>query len=290
MNNNPLPSPRVSVVIPTFNRAEFLTTAARSVLGQTFRDLELIIVDDGSTDGTEEAVADLKDDRVRFVRQENAGVSSARNKGIGLARAGLVAFLDSDDAWTPKKIEKQAAHMESHPGCLLVHTDEKWYRKGEHLNPMEKHRKHEGDIFIQSLSLCAMGPSTVMVRRSVFDEIGLFDESLPVCEDYDFFLRFTALHPVCFVDEKLVVKQGGHADQLSKKYFGMDRFRIAAIAKLLRNPGLPSGRRGPALDELSLKCRIYARGCRKHAKPGESMLYLTLPFRFEEFRGPGKDD
>jgi hypothetical protein len=152
---------------------------------------------------------------------------------------------------------------------------------------MEKHKKHDGDIFLQSLSLCAMGPSTVVIRKSVFDSVGLFDETLPVCEDYDLFLKFTARFPVCYIDEKLVVKQGGHTDQLSKKYFGMDRFRITALAKLLRDPSLAPDRYGPALDELKRKCYIYARGCRKHGKPEESMRFLQLPFEFEKI-GPLK--
>jgi glycosyltransferase involved in cell wall biosynthesis len=284
MDRDPAGAPLVSVVIPTYNRASMLLTAIRSVLDQTLDALELIVVDDGSTDGTEEAVNTLADPRLRFLRQENRGVAAARNAGIRLSRSGLVAFLDSDDAWSRKKLEKQVRWMDDHPDCLLVHTDEKWYRRGEHLNPMEKHRKHDGDIFLQSLSLCAMGPSTVAVRKSAFDLIGLFDEALPVCEDYDFFLRFAARFPVCYIDERLVTKQGGHADQLSRKYFGMDRFRIAALAKLLRDPDLPPHRRLPALEELRRKCYIYSRGCRKHGKPEESMFYLQLPFEFERFR------
>jgi GT2 family glycosyltransferase len=143
---------------------------------------------------------------------------------------------------------------------------------------MEKHRKHDGDIFAQSLKLCAMSVGTVLVRREFFDLIGLFDEDLPVCEDYDLWLRFTAFHPVRLIPEALVIREGGHEDQLSHRFKGMDRYRIRALLKLLGNPDLPKLHRASTLSELASKCKIYGNGCRKHGRPGEALYYLSLPF------------
>ncbi len=267
--------PIVTIVIPTFNRADFLKESIHSVLSQTFTDFELIVVDDGSTDHTEEVVREFS--KVRYVAcTENSGVSHARNLGIGMARGRYICFLDSDDLWIKNKLETQILWMESHADCQVCYTDEIWIRKGVRVNPMNKHRKYSGDIFSHCLPLCIVSPSSVLMRSSLFDEVGLFDEDLPVCEDYDLWLRISLKHPVHFIEEKLIVKQGGHEDQLSTKYWGMDRFRVYVLEKLLKESSLNAERQGLVLDTLIQKCGILIQGFSKRGKADEAQYYRAL--------------
>jgi len=223
--------PAVSVIIPTFNRRKFVREAIDSVLAQDFDDFELIVVDDGSTDGTAEALADYGN-RIRLIRQSNRGVSAARNTGIRASEAPLIALLDSDDLWRAGKLTAQTAFLRAHPDVLICQTEEIWVRNGLRVNPRRKHRKPSGDIFARSLELCLVSPSAVMMRRRLLDEVGLFDESLPACEDYDLWLRVACRHAVHRIDAPLIVKRGGHADQLSRRP-GLDRYRIRSLARLL---------------------------------------------------------
>ena len=223
--------PLVSVIIPTYNRADWLTEAIDSVLAQSYPSCELIIVDDGSTDRTRELIAGYKQP-LHYLYQPNQGVSSARNLGIRSATGQYIALLDSDDLWLPQKVEQQVAIMEQCPELQLCHTEEIWIRRGVRVNPKKKHQKYGGYIFPYCLPLCVISPSSAMIRRSLFDEIGYFDETLPACEDYDLWLRITKTYPVYFIDTPLIVKRGGHEDQLSRKHWGIDRFRIQALEKI----------------------------------------------------------
>jgi len=268
---------RVSVIIPTYNRAHVLKSAVDSVLAQTFQDFELLIIDDGSTDNTREFVATTYGDRVRYVYQENRGVSCARNLGIRRSSGEFIALLDSDDAWMPEKLERQIEAMALHPDISLCHTEEIWIRNGVRVNPKKKHRKYGGSIFPYCLPLCVISPSSAVLRRSIFDEVGMFDETLPACEDYDLWLRITRAHDVLFLDEPLIVKYGGHADQLSRQYWGIDRFRIQALVQLLRSSQLTGEQRQQTLAELQRKCRIMAAGCKKRQKMQEYTYYTNLP-------------
>jgi len=274
--------PLLTIVIPTFNRADFLRESVHSVLSQTFTDFELIVVDDGSTDHTKEVMLEFP--RVRYVAcEENSGVSHARNLGIGLARGRYICFLDSDDLWIQNKLETQIHWMESHGECQVCYTDEIWIRKGVRVNPMNKHRKYSGDIFPHCLPLCTVSPSSVLMRSSLFDEVGLFDEDLAVCEDYDLWLRISLKYPVHFIAEKLIVKQGGHEDQLSTKYWGMDRFRVIALEKLLKGSSLNEERRGLAVKTLIQKCGILIQGFSKRGKADEAEHYRMLVDKYSQF-------
>ena len=267
--------PLLTIIIPTFNRADFLKESIHSVLSQTFTDFELIVVDDGSTDHTRDVTLEFP--KVRYVAcTENSGVSHARNLGIGMAGGRYICFLDSDDLWTQNKLETQIRWMESHVDCQVCYTDEIWIRKGVRVNPMNKHRKYSGDIFPHCLPLCIVSPSSVLMRSSLFDEVGLFDEDLPVCEDYDLWLRISLKYPVHFIEEKLIVKQGGHEDQLSTKYWGMDRFRVYVLEKLLKESSLNEERRGLVLDTLIQKCDILIQGFSKRGKADEAQYYRAL--------------
>lgn len=268
--------PLYACIIPTFNRPEQTVEAARSVLAQTLADLECIVVDDGSTDDTAERVAAIKDRRLRVVRRPHRGVSAARNHGVALSSSPWIAFLDSDDRWLPKKMERQMDYLRRRPHFRICQTEEIWIRRGVRVNPMKKHRKAEGDLFERSLELCIISPSAVVLQRSLFDEVGGFDESLPACEDYDLWLRITCREAVGLVPEALVVKYGGHEDQLSRTTPVMDIYRIRAIDKLLRSGRLNGEQRKAAVEELERKCKIVARGALKRGNRVEAERLSAL--------------
>lgn len=252
---------RVSAVIPTYNRADFVREAIASVLRQDYPHVELIVVDDGSRDGTAAVVSSFGP-TVQYLWQENRGVSAARNRGVAASTGDLIAFLDSDDLWLPRKVSAQVAYFEAHPDAQACHTDEIWIRRGVRVNERHIHRKQGGWQFLASLPRCLISPSAVMMRRALWDRLGGFDESLPACEDYDLWLRLTAVAPVGFLPERLVVKRGGHADQLSCITPVLDRYRIQALEKALTMP-LPAAHRRAVLEQLVAKCRIVAQGARK---------------------------
>lgn len=278
--------PNVSVIIPTYNRRDFIREALASVLAQTFQDFELIVVDDGSTDGTEEIVQEFP--CTRYVFQENQGVSAARNVGAALSQGELIAFLDSDDFWQPEKLAAQIAFFAARPEARICQTEEMWLRNGVRVNPRNKHRKPSGDIFAASLHLCLVSPSAVMLRRELFEQIGGFDEKLPACEDYDLWLRIAACEPVHLIEEPLVIKRGGHVDQLSRRFWGMDRFRIAALCKVLDSGRLSPEQRRQAEEALRTKCAILAQGAQKRGKGGEEYLRLAEEYCEKPRDGDGE--
>jgi glycosyltransferase involved in cell wall biosynthesis len=268
---------QVSVIIPTYNRAQRLGKAIDSVLAQSHQDFELIVVDDGSEDNTDELIGNYNSDIV-YIRQENSGAAAARNRGVEKARYNLLAFLDSDDWFAENKLETQIEAMNRNPSCLISHTNEIWYRNGQILNQKLKHKKSSGDIFAQSLELCAVGMSTIMIHKEIFDRYGFFDEGYPCCEDYEFWLRISAEEKFLLVEEPLTSKDGGRDDQLSAIYrTGMDKFRIKAIMKTLASGRLTEEQTGIARRELERKCRIYGTGCIKHGRAEEGRYFLNLP-------------
>lgn len=268
---------QVSVIIPTYNRAQRLGKAIDSVLAQSHQDFELIVVDDGSEDNTDELIENYNSDIV-YIRQENSGAAAARNRGIEKARYNLLAFLDSDDWFAENKLKTQIEAMSQNPSCLISHTNEIWYRNGQILNQKLKHKKSSGDIFAQSLELCAVGMSTIMIHKEIFDRYGFFDEGYPCCEDYEFWLRISAEEKFLLVEEPLTSKDGGRDDQLSAIYrTGMDKFRIKAIMKTLASGRLTEEQSGIARRELERKCRIYGTGCIKHGRAEEGRYFLNLP-------------
>lgn len=269
--------PLVSVIIPTFNRGYCLEESIRSVLQQSFVDFELIVVDDGSTDNTSALVARFP--AVKLIRLEkNRGVSFARNRGTVEAQGDCIAFLDSDDLWEKDKLASQVKWIER--DIHAVYTDEIWIRNGVRVNPMNKHRKYSGDIFRYCLPLCIVSPSSVLLRAEVLREVGGFDESMPVCEDYDLWLRIAKHYPFHFIAEKLIVKRGGHEDQLSRKYWGMDRWRVYALEKLLQENKLNKEQRDGAAAMLIEKCEILINGFGKRGKNQEKEHYRNLVARY----------
>ena len=264
--------PLVSVIIPTHNRARFVTEAVESVLHQTVGGWELLVVDDGSTDDTERVLAPHRD-HIRYLRTSSRGVSAARNLGVRETQGDWVAFLDSDDLWLPGKLERQLQALEASPETPLCYTDEIWVRNGRRVNPGARHRKHSGWILAHCLPLCIISPSSALMRREILEDVGGFDERLPACEDYDLWLRIALRYPVLFLEEKLIVKRGGHADQLSRTHWGMDRFRLMALLKLLLSPDLMGIQREAVMEEVRRKSRILAQGARKRGREGAARWY-----------------
>jgi glycosyltransferase involved in cell wall biosynthesis len=265
----------VSVIIPTHNRLRMLQDAIDSVLAQTYRDFELIVVDDGSDDGGAEKIPARYGSAVRVVTQARRGVAAARNLGVKCSRGSYLAFLDSDDMWRPRKVETQMSFMQTEIRSQICQTEEIWIRNGVRVNPKKRHRKPSGDIFRASLDLCLVSPSAALMTRELFERVGGFDESFPVCEDYDLWLRIAVEHPVHLIAELLVIKRGGHADQLSRSIWGLDRFRVRAIKKLL-DSGIAGEKRSWALEALAEKVVILAQGARKRGCEGEALEYEAL--------------
>ena len=271
-------SPTVSVIIPTYNRGWIVRDAIDSVFGQTYADFELIVVDDGSTDRTPQ-ILDAYGDRLRVIRQANQGVSAARNRGIGESSGPMIALLDSDDIWLPKKLAVQVDFFKRNPAALICQTEEIWIRNGLRVNPGKRHRKPSGMIFERSLELCLVSPSAVMVRRELFEKVGLFDESLPACEDYDLWLRVGCRFPVHLIDEPLTIKRGGHEDQLSRQS-SLDRYRIRSLVKLIEAGRLALTQRNAAVIALRKKCAVYANGCLKRGRLEEALHYTILSRKY----------
>ena len=273
-------SPKVSVIIPTYNRLSMVKEAVESVLKQDFEDFELIVVDDASTDGTVEEIKRYGG-RVKLLEQsENRGVSAARNKGILHAKGKYIAFLDSDDLWVKGKLKIQVAFLDENPHYPLCYTDEIWIRRGKRVNPKIKHSKYSGWIFEKCLPLCTISPSSAVMRKTLFSKVGLFDEALPVCEDYDFWLRVSARFPIFFINNKLIVKRGGHSDQLSQRSWGNDRYRVIALEKLLSEPYTTPEERKIILDEMKRKCQILYKGFLKRRNEIEARQYEEIMRRY----------
>ena len=273
----------VAVVVTTRNRSALLRRALHSVFEQTRLADEVVIVDDGSHDDTAQVIPH-EFPGAHYIEQGHRGVSAARNLGVKSTNSKWIAFLDSDDEWQPEKLEHQLNALRLQRDHAICHTDEIWIRNGRRVNPKDKHAKAGGFIFRQCLPLCVISPSSVIMRRALFEQTGGFDEKLPVCEDYDLWLRICSRHRVLYVDEPLVVKYGGHADQLSRKYWGMDRFRIHALEKILSSDRLQPDDRRATVETLIEKLGIYIQGARKRGKYAETRAFEEKIASYERVR------
>lgn len=265
----------ISVIIPTYNRAPFLERAVSSVLNQSFSQLELIIVDDGSTDETSRIAHSFEDKRVRYYYQENRGVSAARNLGLSAATGKYAALLDSDDYWLPGKLKQQLRFMKE-GGFRISQTQEFWIRKGRRVNPMNKHQKPSGWIFEKSLELCLVSPSCVVMDMDLPARGYTFNEKLLACEDYDLWLRISLEYPFGLLPEALTVKTGGHHDQLSRKITGLDLFRIYSLLDLEKKASLSTDKKKLVQKVLLNKAMIYIKGCIKRGRFAEALRIKEL--------------
>lgn len=279
----------VGVVIPTYNRVDRIGGALNSVLKQSLPPTEIVIIDDGSTDKTQQFIEGFVKKSsipIKYQYTANKGVSAARNLGVKMLESQWVAFLDSDDYWLPSKLEKQCHYIEKNPNYNLVHTDEHWFRNGKFLNQKKKHRKSGGHIFEQSLKLCLISPSSVMMRKDKLEEYGGFREDILACEDYDLWLKISSKEAVGFIDEPLIHKSGGHKDQLSQKYLAQDYWRIKSMVDLI--DFVSSKQKILLLTELKIKITVLIKGLSKHQRIAEADFFkdLLLTVSAEETRPP----
>ncbi len=271
--------PLVSVIIPTYNRGWIVAEAIDSVLAQDYNNYELIVIDDGSDDNTP-AILAAYGNKITVLHQSNRGVSAARNRGIAAAAGRWIAFLDSDDLWLPRKLSTQVNFFKENPDAVINQTEERWLRNGVRVNPKKRHLKFSGMIFEQSLALCLVSPSAVMIRKSLFETVGVFDESLPACEDYDLWLRISCRYPVHLIATPLIIKRGGHKDQLSRAP-GLDKYRIRSLVKLIEGHLLTPPQKRAAMTTLKEKCAVYAGGCRKRGRKEEAKYFYQLAEKYE---------
>ena len=257
----------ISIIIPTFNRSKRLLKAVESVLCQTYRDFELIVIDDGSTENLQHISELVQDNGHKFIRTDNQGVAQARNFGVSQSRGEWISFLDSDDCWRPKKLEQQVKFHSENPNLLISQCEETWIRKGKKVNKKKYQVAPDGEAFESSVKLCCISPSCVMMHRQLFKEKGGFDRRFVVCEDYDLWLRITVDNEVGLVKELEVEKYGGHEDQLSMSEPAMDRYRVFALLKLVMNFDLDKKKLKSALTETHRKANILFKGAVKHQVP-----------------------
>lgn len=267
LDNSPY---RISAIIPTHNRGAWLAEAIESIFKQSYPVSEQIVVDDGSTDGTAELVRNYSE--LKYIYQEQRGPSAARNTGAKHATGNWLAFLDSDDRWLPKRIEMQVAFLTDNPEFQVVYTDEIWIKNGRRVNQGKRHAKHGGWIYEKCLPLCIISPSSILLSRKLWQESGGFDENLLACEDYDLWLRVAAKNPIGYIEEPLIIKNGGHEDQLSKQW-GLDRYRIIALEKMLQSGELSSAMQILTIKQFMQRCKILSAGFRKHGNKEEAAIY-----------------
>jgi GT2 family glycosyltransferase/nucleoside phosphorylase len=262
----PIQKPQIDVIIPFYNRQPFKNGCLSSVLEQTYPAHNIFLINDGSDINTFfKNKADFPDNVKLIKLKRNHGVSYARNKGLSKSKAPWVAFLDSDDLWHKNKLQKQVDFIQKHPYYEILQTDEKWIKDGQRINQCQHHQKPSGWIWSKCLALCLISPSAVLLKRHLFKTHGLFDEALAVCEDYDLWLRLTREKIVGLVPDPLVIKHGGHPDQLSKKYPAMDRFRLKALEKAYAKEKNPLYQ-AQLLDIINKKQNILIHGASKRNK------------------------
>ena len=269
---------KVSVIIPTFNRLSLISRAIDSVLSQTIKPFEIIVVDDGSSDNTSTFIKNNYKS-VKLIKQNNLGVSKARNVGIKNSSGNWIALLDSDDEWEKNKLEVQIKSLSEYDYYSVCHTNEIWIRNGIRVNQKKRHQKYGGDIFDKCLDICRISPSSIIFKKNIIDEVGWFDEGLPICEDYDLWLRITANFKILFIDKPLIIKYGGHSDQLSKSVNGIEAYRIKSLENLLSNTKLIKDYKLLTIKMLITKLGIYKKGLLKRHKTNE-LLKINHKIKF----------
>ncbi|MBI4849022.1 MAG: glycosyltransferase [Nitrospirae bacterium] len=260
---------KVTVIVPVYNRQHTIRRAIDSILAQSLQPEEIIVVDDCSTDGTKETLKSYGDKLTCVFLSENSGPSRARNEGVKCAKTEWIAFLDSDDCWEKDKLKNQIAYLTRCPFYQILQSEEMWIRNGVRVNPCKHHKKPKVWIWEQSLERCLVSPSGVLVKRSLLERYGSFDEEFPVCEDYDLWLKISRHHPVGLEPGLSVIKYGGHSDQLSRKYPAMDMFRVRSLIRLLENEPHPEFRE-KIIDVLARKLNILIKGYEKRKKTEEA--------------------
>lgn len=271
--------PKVSVIIPTYNRLKQCKTAVESVLEQSYKDFELIVIDDGSTDLTSQdtifpSTSQISTKLIKL--DKNSGVSSARNRGILEAKGEWLAFLDSDDIWDRDKLRLQVNWLTENSEYRILQTNEKWIRFGEEVTLPKQFIKKSGYIFEESLKKCTISPSSVIIHKTLFKEKGVFDETMDACEDYDLWLRITATEKIGLLDQKLMTRFGGEEDQLSTTVKLQDQYRIKGLLKILDEKYLIPEQINQVTKVLLKKCKIMINGATKRGNSSRVEEYQKL--------------
>lgn len=257
--------PLVSIVTPTYNRADFLPAAISSVLAQTYEDFELIVVDDGSEDDTRAVLEPfLGDKRVRYFYQENQGQSVARNYALAQSSGEFIAFLDSDDLWCPNKLEKQLSAFDANPDADIVHGDEVLIDEQGEVITEKNMKRYSGRITRQLLADNSVSITTALVKRRCFQEMGGFDTSVGVADDYDLWLRFSAKYRF-YYEPGIVASYRVMTNQISsdkRRRFEANEF---IIKRFLKNYGFALSR----ADQRWGLARFYCRKARYFAVAGQ---------------------
>ena len=249
-------SPRVSVIIPTYNRARYLPEAIRSALGQTFEDLELLIIDDGSTDSTPELVRAIADPRLRYVQIDHGGISVAMNAGLRNARGSFIARLDSDDVWLPEMLATLVGALDQRPDAGVAYAQGQAMSAAGALIPYFQGRalRFPDDSFRSLIDDDCTCNVALVARRECFERAGCYDESLLANEDWDMWLRVARHYRICFVD-RVVVRIRWHGDNFTSlgapHFREVLRQRSAPLDKLFSDPNL-------AADIRAMKSAAYA--------------------------------
>lgn len=268
--------PTVSVVITTYNRAELCVRAVESALAQTYPNLEIIVVDDGSRDGTSERLRARFGTAITLISQENRGVSAARNTGVAASGGTLVALLDSDDYWLPEKTEEQVRFLESHPeyGMVLCNLSN-FHADGRELGESNRRSAlpRDGRILDNVLLSPALVPSSVMIRRALYESLGGFDESLPTAEDLDFHLRVASRAPIALLERPLARIARGDTTGLSM-LSRTNRDHVFVVRRFVENAGallMPEQRRAALFNVL----RYNARSSTLSLRPLEGLRFAV---------------
>ena len=266
----------ISVIIPIYNRAFLLQEAVESVLSQTIIPLEILIINDGSTDAIESVVENMWNthknaSQIRLITIKHCGMPGrVRNIGIIHARGDYIAFLDSDDIWLPKKLELQLNAIQEHNIC---HTREIWLRNNKEISQKGQNHKRMGLIFCDALKKCIIGPSTVLLHKSIFSRYGMFREDLEIAEDYELWLRICEKEYISYVDMPLIVKRDrDDTQQLSKKFTYIEYFRIQALQPLVKNKVFSEKNTLIAQQVLQEKLIIWNKGAEKR----NNATYISL--------------
>lgn len=222
--------PKVSVIIPSYNSAQYIGEAIESVFAQTYRDFEIIVVDDGSIDDTKEVLSPYIN-RIVYLFQVNGGVAKARNAGIRNAQGEYIAFLDADDVWFSEKLELQMKHLDSYPDAVLVYSDYSAFDNNGKALRKRKKEKYAGNIFYQLIKENFIPTSTVVMKKEYFNKIGSFDESIEIAEDWDLWLRIARRYSICYFDKPLM-KYKIHNDNMTNNIYKMLKNELLVLDKL----------------------------------------------------------
>lgn len=244
----------VSIIIPTFNRLTLLKRAIASVQAQTFCDYELIIVDDASTDGTQEFVKNSNHTLICLA--QNKGVSHARNMGVKKAKGSLIAFLDSDDVWEKDKLQTQVDFHQSDTGIQCSFGIEQWFRYKKQVKRPSKYHAPKIVNFEDLLAFTFIGPSSVMINKELFEKLDGFDEQLKVCEDFDLWLRLSKIAPLHLSERTLIQKHAGDHDHLAASVLSLEPFRVRALMKHKDDKCVK--------NVIQIKLDIIKKGATKH--------------------------